>query len=268
MAPPGCCLDFIEHPLPWERRSRCVQVGVVLEHRYAFWLWLRVKTDLSCRNASGKQTPDRDYRPPDLLTMDWHDDIGGSCDFIEDELRRLNQEDENEVGFFCWAGLRSLNDGHVAPAMWLNAIGNVYAVIKQHQDFQAQDRTITDRYGAQHRVTYLRRPADFLPLWAKGPRGDGLLWDIDLDYFTRAKSVPDQRYTPMLADRAVADELDPSQKWVHEVLRNLRGVTIALEPEYTGGLTNSLHLLQRWEEAFLEIPLFAKGCSWRDIVDS
>ncbi len=265
LTPPGCCLVLAEHPAPRERDRRCVPVGVVLEHRYAFWLWLRVKKEmLSYDRVSGQRTADRDFRPPDLLTMDRHDDIGGSCDFIEDELRRLNQQDENEVGFFCWAGLRPLNDGHVAPAVWLNAIGDVYAITKQRDDSQCEDRTISDRYGREHRITYLQRPADFFALWVKDGRGDGLLWDIDLDYFTRAEEVPDQSYTPMLPDRAIADELDPSQEWVREVLMNLRGLTIALEPAYTGGLTNSLHLLRQWEKAFFDVPLSDKECSWRN----
>jgi len=240
----------------------CVPVGVVMEHRYAFWFWIRAKTEAQYK-LRGSQRGKRRWRPPDLLTLDWHDDVGAPCDFIESELKRLNQRDENEVGFFCWAGLRSLNDGHIAPAMWLNAIGNVYAVTKQWDEPEENDCILTDRYGQEHAVTYLRSPEEFVDLWRESDRGDGLMWDIDLDYFTEADRASGQRCTPMLPDEEIAKALDPSQEWVREVLTNLRGVTIALEPEYTGGLSNSLHLFQQWEKAFFDVPLFDKQCEWK-----
>ena len=239
---------------------------MVLEHRYAFWLWLQVKKYLQHDRQAGGWINDRDFRPPDLLTLDWHDDVGGDCDFIEDELGRLNLRDENEVGFFCWAGLRSLNDGHIAPAMWLNAVGNVYAVTKQRHDHEDCNFTLTDRHGRTHTITYLRYPHEFVHPWKQSERGNGLLWDIDLDYFTQAKEVPDQRYTPLLSDKAIAKALNPSHSWMQEVLANLRGITIALEPEYTGGLSNSLHLFEQWEKALFEVPLFKEDCSWKTVL--
>ena len=264
LSPPGCCTTFVEPPLPSERHRRSVPVSIVIEHRYAFALWLQVKADRVHGRTSQMPTADRNYRPPDLLTMDWHDDIGGNCDFIEDELRRLDQTDETEVGFFCWAGLRSLDDGHVAPAMWLNAVGDAYAVTKQRRE--ERSRTITDRYGREHCVYYLRRPAAFPAIWERRTQGNGLLWDIDMDYFTRSKPIPDQPYTLMLSDADIAKELGASQEWLHRVLENLRGITIALEPKYTGGLTKSLHLFRQWEKACFAVPLFEEDCTWKRIV--
>jgi len=113
-----------------------------------------------------------------------------------------------------------------------------------------------DRFGRSHSITYLQSPDEFVDLWLGREQGDGLLWDIDLDYFTEADKVPDQRYTPLHSDTAIARALDPSQEWLQEVLANLRGITIALEPKYTGGLSNSLQLFQRWEAALFKVPLF------------
>ena len=240
---------------------------MVIEHRYAFWLWMRIKRELQYDLRARNWIADKDFQPPDLLTLDWHDDVGGRCDFIESELARLNQRDENEVGFFCWAGLRPLDDGHIAPAMWLNAVGNVYAVIKHRECARNHNRVFTDRHGRKHVVTYLRSPEEFLPLWKESYQSNGLFWDIDLDYFTEAEAVPDQRHTPMLSDQAIAKAIDPSQEWVQELLANLRGITIALEPEYTGGLSNSLHLLKQWEKALFRVPLFDKQCRWRGILE-
>jgi hypothetical protein len=197
--------------------------------------------------------------------MDWHDDVGGECDFLEGELKRLNQKDESEVALFCWAGLRSLNDGHIGPAVWLNAIGNIYAVTKQRAVPADWDRACRDRYGREHQVRYLKRPRDFPSAWQGEESPNGLIWDIDLDYFTQAKPVPDQRYRPKLSDHRIAALLDPHQGWVREVLCNLECVTIALEPEYTGGLTTSLHLFRQWEKALFANPLFTKRCSWKSL---
>jgi len=267
LRPPGCCVEFVEHPAPWLRSRMCVQVGIAIEHRFAFWAWMRVKAGLRKDRRTGGRIPDREFLPPDLLTMDWHDDVGGKCDFIGHELCRLNQLDETEVGFFCWAALRPLNDGHVAPAMWLNAIGDVYVVAKQWQDPEEHNRVFVDRYDQEHRITYLRTPGDLVEYRDGTNGGNGIIWDIDLDYFTEAKEVPDQRYTPVLSDEAIAGLLDPEQAWVREVLADLRGVTIALEPEYTGGMSRSLHLLEEWEKALLTAPLFDKQCAWRSVFE-
>ena len=160
------------------------------------------------------------------------------------------------------AGLRSINDGHIAPAMWLNAIGDVYAVIKQDIE-EKEDYTFEDRYGKNHTVRYLKSPEDFLDAWTY--HFNGLLWDIDLDYFMEAEEIPDQQYTPILSDSQIVNLLDLDNEWVKIILPELRGITIALEPEYTGGLSNSLHLFKQWEDAFFKTPIFDKNCCWKDI---
>lgn len=264
--PPGCCSDLVEHPAPWMAKRMAIEVGVVIEHRFAFYYWLQTKKKLQYDRHFRAWIEEQDFRPPDLLTMDWHDDVGGECDFIESELRRLNQRDENEVGFFCWAGLRSLDDGHIAPAMWLNAVGNVYVVAKQHDNPETQNTAFTDRYGREHAVFYFAKPDEFVECWNETSSDEGLIWDLDLDYFTDAEEVPDQRYTPMLSDEDIAELLDPEQDWVQAVLANLRGITVALEPKYTGGLSRSCHLFKQWEKAFFQIPLFDKRAAWKPIL--
>ena len=92
---------------------------------------------------------------------------------------------------------------------------------------------------------------------------NGILWDIDLDFLTRRGKVRGHKYTPLLSDHEIAQLFNPRQEWLREVFRNLRGISIALEPKYTGGLTRSLHLFQQWEKAFFRKPLFDKECSWR-----
>ena len=262
--PPGGCVTFVDHPAPHLRKKKAVSVGIVMEHRFAFFYWIKCKRELQYDRRSRTVIPEREFAPPDLVTMDWHDDVGGECDMKEAELRRLDQSNEAEVGLYCWTGLRALNDGHVFPAVWLNAVGDVYAIIKQ-RDCDTDDQVVSDRYGIEHRIRYFHSPTAFLRARRERENAPGLIWDIDLDYFTRTKEVPDQRYTPPMTDSAIARLLDTNKEWVQEILWNLEAITIALEPKYTGGLSHSLHLLQRWEEALLTRPLFDKDCWWRPI---
>ncbi|MCX5674495.1 MAG: hypothetical protein NTX87_05760 [Planctomycetota bacterium] len=261
--PPGGCQTFIDHPMPSNRKA--VTVGIVLEHRFAFYYWIKCKQDLRYDSSTHRWIPDQEFVPPDLVTLDWHNDIGGECDIIQDELRRLDQRNEAEVGLFCWAGLRSLNDGHVFPAVWLNAIGDVYAIVKQRE--WGQDREeVADRYGKKHKIFYCRNPAKFLKERSKKDCSPGLIWDIDLDFFTRFSKVAERGCCPALSDDKIARFWDPEQEWVREILWNLEAITIALEPEYTGGLSKSLHILGQWEKAFFAKPLFEKHCSWRPLL--
>lgn len=261
--PPGCISDFVEHPNPAHRNRECVEVGFVLEHRFAFYYWLKCKQKLRQDRRSRGIIEDDQFMPPDLITWDWHDDVGGECDFIEDELIQLNQADEEEVAFFCWAGLRQINDGQIAPALWLNALGNVYVIQKQRQDCKSENRVFKDRYGQEHHIFYFRSLKHFPATFERTASGTGVIWDIDMDYFTQGRSVPDQWYTPPLSGEDVKAMLSPDATWMPLILRDLKAITIALEPEYTGGLSHSLDLYRHWESALFAAPLFSKTCRWR-----
>src|SRR5580700_2688388 len=154
--PPGCVSTVVERPFPGYRKRIAVPVGFVMEHRFAFFHWIKCKRELIHGQKTGLPVNDKDFAGPDLVTWDWHDDCGGECDFNENQLRRLNQESDQELALFCWAGLRSLNDGHIAPAVWLNSLGNVYIVQKQHRHCSSQDRVMKDRYGKPHHIFYFR----------------------------------------------------------------------------------------------------------------
>lgn len=92
----------------------------------------------------------------------------------------------------------------------------------------------------------------------------GVIWDIDLDYFTQEEEVPDQQYTPMLGNRAIRSLLSPRKEWMRIILNDPKAITVAMEPEYTGGLSCSLELYRQWENIFFVDPLFSNECDWRD----
>lgn len=261
--PPGCVSEFVDHPNPPYRNKRSVEVGFVMEHRFAFYYWINCKQELQRDRRTNGMIDDDQFTPPDLVTWDWHDDVGGECDFIEEELVQLNQADKEEVALFCWAGLRQINDGQIAPALWLNALGNVYVIQKQKQDCLRQNRTFRDRFGHEHHVFFFRSLKDFPKTFEETNSGTGVIWDVDLDFFTKGKSVPDQPYTPPLSGDEVQAMLSPDTPWIPLILRDLKAITIALEPTYTGGLSVSLELYRHWESALFAAPLFNKNCRWR-----
>jgi len=266
--PPGCCGTFLEHPFPPYRDKRAVEIGFVIEHRFAFYYWLKCKQKMMTDRRSKSRPSDEEFCPPDLITWDWHDDVGGECDFIEEELVALNQADEQEVALFCWAGLRQINDGHIAPALWLNALGNVYVLQKQRDDDELDQysRPCKDRYGREHNVWFFRDPQELAEHFAETKSRTGVIWDVDLDFFTEEEEVPDQWYTPPVSKRTIRSLLNSNKLWMRQILGDLQAITIAIEPEYTGGLTQSLSLYETWEKALFTEPVFSKTCRWREEV--
>jgi hypothetical protein len=261
--PPGCVSDFLEHPFPPYRNQQAVEVGFVIEHRFAFYYWIKCKQKLQRNQRTGQMSDDMGFVPPDLVTWDWHDDCGADSDIVKDKLAVLNQANEAEVAVYCWAGLCHLNDGQILPAVWLNALGNVYIIQKQKQGCRQENRTFRDRFGHEHNLFYFRSLKDFPRTFEKTNSRTGVIWDIDLDYFTQGKSVSDQCYTPTLSGEEVKAMLSPDKPWMPLLLSDVKAITIALEPQYTGGLSVSLDLYRHWESALFSAPLFGKKCHWR-----
>jgi len=267
--PPGCSSTFVRHP---SGASECVEIGIIHEHRFAFYYWLGLKKKRSYSRHGG-WLRDADYLPPDLLTIDWHDDVGGECDFIPSFLHRLNQRDPNEVGLFCWLGLRALNDGHVAPAVYLNAIGDVFVILKQgaggwKQCPHQRHRVLRDRYGREHHVRYFFSPEEYLDEHGVN-QSTPLALDIDLDYFV-AYEGQDRR---LGAARLVPTQemqllLDPSGELMEWALSRLCCLTIALEPKHCGGIANSLRILGELDRAWFSPSLHHADCGWRHLSDA
>ncbi len=251
ISPPGCTSDFIDHPT---RRDKAVEIGVVLQHRFAFFYWLRWHAE---RKPS--------HPPPNLLTIDWHDDVGGDCDFTPDEIKQLNPTDENELSLFCWAGLRSLNDGQIAPAQYLNAVGDVYVILKQFKEEDSTEdrhRTQVDMNGTTHGIFYYDTPEDFLKAHANDPVHP-LILDLDLDYFTSDANSGEHGDQQRVSDREIKKvvSLDgPLMRWI---LPRLDGFTIALEPKYCGGVGNCAHILGVVSSTLCDPPLLSAGMKWR-----
>lgn len=255
--PPNCVNAFLPHPRYGE--SKCVEIGIVQEHRFAFCFWIKNKI----KQMRLQRTSDEDFVPPDLVTWDWHNDFGADSDLDIEILQSINQTNEAEVAMFSWTGLCVLNDGQILPALWLNAIGNVYIIQKQVKNTRAFRNTKIDRYGNPHEVFYFRDHESFAEVFAETSTGGGVIWDVDMDYFTSGRGIPDQKYTKPLANEEIIDMLDGRHTWMRQILGDLQAITIAIEPEYTGGLSVSNRLFDCWESALFARPIFSKKCKWR-----
>lgn len=230
--PPGTFEDFVEHPV---HADRCLTVGLVQEHRFAFFYWLHRHHDQLVKNPK--------YERPDLVTIDWHDDVGVPSDFEPELLRSLRINNGAELALFCWAGLRELNDGHILPALALNAFRNVYVIQKQYLKNEPghEDRKhIFD--GVEHCIYYFNTIKQFLD-FTGSQRINEVVIDLDLDFFTEELETDGK--VKILGNRAVAEVVSPENDFMRWALPRTYQITIATEPEYCGGIADSNTLLNR-----------------------
>ncbi|MBW2021168.1 MAG: hypothetical protein JRI65_14430 [Deltaproteobacteria bacterium] len=242
--PPGCYTVYMPKPLSTDA---AITLGIVHEHRFAFYYWALYHRKVTLKNsASG-------INPPDLITIDWHDDIGAPSDFSENELSNLDISDELEVGFYCWSRLRALNDGHVSPAIFLRFFKNVHALIKQDQGETVSIRK--DINGDDHHIFY-HYQYDSLIKNLKNSNIDRVFLDIDLDYFT-----VDGSGTPM-HENEIRDLINLEGEFMTWILPRLEGMTIALEPSYCGNVDNCIRFLDIINEELFSRSLCAKETRW------
>lgn len=251
------------------RNQRSVEIGFVVEHRFAFAYWINCKQNLIYNLRTRKMTPDKKFQPPDLVSWDWHDDSGADADCDPKELEQLDQRNESEVALYCWTSLPSNNDGQMLPAIWLNAIGNVYIVQKQRDEEECIDfsREYEDRYGRPHQIRYFRTHEEMAASFEETNTGNGVIWDLDMDFFVTEEGGG-KDFAPLVSKRSISSMLSYKKPWMQLILQNLKAITIALEPSYTGGLSQSLELYQAWEKALFDSSTFSTDCHWKQDVFS
>lgn len=263
--------SFVSSP----ERNRAIEAAVIHHHRLAFYYWVRWTTKrFTC------SLPTEDLAP-DLVTVDWHDDVGCEADCVFDELRHLvdrlevdhvddkaslddavrrRRTSENNVAAYSFLGLRSLNDGHIFPAQYLNAIRNVYVLYKQRGK---QSHRMTDRYGNDHETHYVNKPADLLQ-WLSQAGPHPTYFDLDVDYFFHQGRGHVHGAEVMVPEVEVRRLLDLRGEVMTQIMaRPLRGVTIALEPTYCGGLNGCARALSVICDTLFKGSLLGDKVDWR-----
>jgi len=249
--PPGCESSFVSRPV---HPGGCYTVGIVHEHRFAFYFW-------------GLHAIDENSPHAVLISVDAHDDVGVPDEVIPDDLNNLNISNRTELGLFSWLRLRSLNDGHILPALYLDFFSDVYVLQNGRQDSPAfktlrAEQQQTDSSGRIHTVKFYQ---DTVKLLSNLPQDCPVYLDIDLDYFAidnrNAGSVKGSE--DLVPDKEIRSFLSISGPLLGPILNRIVGLTIALEPEYCGGLVNSLHVLNILNEELFEGTLCTDSCKWK-----
>jgi hypothetical protein len=259
---PGCHVESLPHPT---REGKCVKVALVDEHRFAFAFWVQWRgEEIAGMRRGGRNGNETDLRSPTLISLDWHNDVGCTGDYNPQQLCHLDKGNENLLGLFSWICLPGNNDGHILPAVYLNAVDNVYVLLKQLGTRpDKQNREHRDRGDQAHEIRYFAAIEELIGTLEDTDPSEVIL-DIDLDFFTECKNG-DFDSIKRVSDTKIKKVLDPSGPFMKTVLPRLTGITIALEPRYCGGIQNSLHIL-RVIDRFLFLPsLFHQKCGWRHI---
>ncbi len=249
--PPGCETEYASLPTG---DNGCCNIGIVYEHRFAFYYW-------------GLHSIEARSPRPILLSLDSHDDVGVPDEVVPDDLDNLRIRDRIELGLFCWLRLRSLNDGHIRPALYLNFFSDVYILL--NEDKETSERCAAgsiehqkDREGLMHSIRFYR---DRNRLLRDLPPDTPIFLDIDLDFFATENPMAGSRHgsEQLKEDAEIASILSLKGSFMGQLLDSIVGLTIALEPKYCGGLRNSLHVLEILNHEFFKDTLCTDSCKWR-----
>jgi len=253
LEPPGCETEYTSRP---GGKQDCCTVGIVHEHRFAFYYWARYAHE---RRKHGQR--------PVLITLDSHDDVGVPSEVNVDDLDNLHIGNRTELGLFAWTRLRRLNDGHILPALYLNFFSDVYVLMNNDENsddfkFSYEELKQRDRDGDIHSVKYYQHVDQLL---YDLPSDVPAFLDIDLDFFAIDNADKGSLLGSELlrSDDFISSFLSINGPLLGPLQERIVGLTIALEPKYCGGLLNSLRVLDILNRELFDGTLCTDDCKWR-----
>lgn len=247
--PPGSLTQILSHP--FHKISRSVELSIFNDHRYAFFFWNKWTQKLI-------ESDSINY-PPCLISLDWHQDLVYPTPTEKGWLRNLNVLNNKDVALYAWANLRSLNDTHILSAAYLNLIGDIYVHCRQGSfDSDWDDEIIVDRHKNKHAIKKFKE-YDELATHLLKSKENNIYFDIDLDFFTLNNPLQtgeeNDQYT-YLSEVTIREMLISDNHLMKWILPRLQGITIAQEPQHTGGLLESNRLLNVINKTWFEPSLF------------
>jgi hypothetical protein len=249
VTPPGSLYQILSHPFYGDRKS--IEVSIFNEHRYAFFFWNKWTQKLINNDLINY--------PPSLITLDWHQDLIYPIDIEKDWLNDLDLNNNKDVALYSWANLRSLNDSHIMAAAYLNIIGDVYVLCRQgHFENDWKDEFINDKFGKIHKVVKFKEYTD-LTNYLLDSDENNVYFDIDLDFFTLnnpLQSGSRARKYNYVSNKKINEMLNYNNPLIQWIFQRLQGITIATEPEHTGGLLKSNKLLNHICKIWFHPSLF------------
>ena len=246
--PPGTFESYFTNPY----NNKILNVSIVYEHRFAFYYWMKW-TSLQAIN-----------NPPVLISLDWHQDLVHPSEDEYEELKALNQNDYIKVGIYTAYKLSSLNHCQILAAAYLNLISDIYVLCKQKQDDYENDMfDFIDFLGNKHHVKYFYKIDEILAC-IKKENIESLYFDVDLDFFTESEDpCGGDTDVELISDEEVDKIIAPHSPLMQVILPKVIGITIALEPEFCGGMRNSNHLFNLLDEALFYPPLLNENSRLR-----
>jgi hypothetical protein len=247
VTPPGSMVQILSHPI--NRNEECIELALFNDHRYAFFYWNKWTQKLIVENQLLKS--------PCLISFDWHQDLMFPDDREKKWLDKLNLLNNVDVSLYAWANLTPINDGQIMAAAYLNIIGDIYVLCRQgiiESDWE--DEFFIDRFGNKHTIKKFKEYKE-LENYLLHSGESNVYFDIDLDFFTLDNPLNGigKNFT-YLKNKDIIEMLSlerPLIKWIFE---RVRGFTIAIEPEHTGGLLKANKLLSLIDKLYFNPSLF------------
>lgn len=250
---PGIDADFVESPKL--KNTMACTIGVVHNHRFAFYFWSEFNKEFSGKKFSSTQNT------PLFVSIDFHDDSGTESDFDKKEIEEVDVSDDITLSLYCWLRLHPLNDGHILPALYLNYFSDAYILLKRRFD-NDERRHIFDKHNNMHSINYFKEPIKLIEM-LRQKVDHPIYLDIDLDYFVKEDSSEIKGAGKLVPIDEIREFLNLRKPFMETLHRNLVGLTIALEPKYCGGMKNSLQVLNVLNEEFFDGSLFTERCKWK-----
>lgn len=251
--PPNSIHNFLGHP---SGINRAIQIALFNHHRFAFYYWNLWK------NESLKERKNYNI---DLISYDWHQDLAYPQERCKEELKNLDIQNTFEVSYFSSYRLNSLNDSHIMSAVYLDIINDVWVLCRQgkfEQDWE--DEYLEDCNGKKHTIRKFKteealQKALFLS------EIQNVFLDIDLDYFTLNNNIEPTDKFKYMKDSEIINLLSCDNILMQWIFDRMEGITIALEPEYTGGISKSLKYLSLIEKLWFDKSLGNFSVQWKHL---
>lgn len=254
--PPNSVHNYLAHP---SGNGGVVQIALFNSHRFAFYFWNLWKKEL---------LKDRSSVNIDLISYDWHQDLVYPCEGAKEELKNLDLDNSFEVSFFSSYRLNTMNDSHIMSAVYLDNINDVWVLCRQGK-FQNdwEDEYLEDFRGKKHRIRKFKTEQALKEALLLSEI-QNVFFDIDLDYFTLNNNIEPTDKFRYMKDSEITNLISHENMLIRWIFERLSGITIALEPEFTGGISKSLKYLSLIEKNWFEKPLGNFHVRWRHLKEA
>lgn len=255
ISPSNSMHQILLHPA---NNGRVIELGLFNHHRTAFYYWTKWKNEISKKNKPSEI---------DLISYDWHQDLAYPDEYTKKQLSEINLSNLFEVSFYSSYKLNPLNDNHIMAAVYLDILNNVWVLCRQGT-FQNdwEDEYIDDCNGKQHIIRKFKTEEALKTAITKA-KIESVFFDIDLDYFTLTNNLDMTQRLKYMKDINVRNLMSYDNDLIKWIFKRTDGITIALEPEYTGGITKSLKYLSMIEKLWFDKSLGNWDVNWRHIKD-